>query len=97
MRDPIASHMYGCFIIEVGELRALLANPRTCKDAMKIPDAKQWEEALRAEMELLERLGVFSAPCELPYGANTIKTRAILKKKRPKTGVVERWKARLVA
>ena len=62
-----------------------------------MPDAKQWEEALRTEMKLLERLGVFSAPCPLLYGAEEIKKRVDLKKKRSKTGAVERWKVRLVA
>ena len=47
MGDPIASHLYKCFMAEVGELGALLADPRTYKEAMKIPDAKQWEEELR--------------------------------------------------
>ena len=50
---------------KVGELGALLADPRTYREAMKMPDAKQWEEALRTEMKQLERLGVFSAPCPL--------------------------------
>ena len=59
-------------------------------------DAKQWEEALRTEMKLLEHLGVFSALCPLPYRTKKIKTRVILKKC-SKTGTVERWKARLTA
>ena len=46
MGDLIASHMYECFMAEVGELGALLADPQTYKEAMKMPDAKQWEEAL---------------------------------------------------
>ena len=62
-----------------------------------MPDAEQWEEALRTETKQFERLGVFSAPCQLPDGAKKVKTRVVLKKKRPKTGAVERWKARLVA
>ena len=62
-----------------------------------MPDARQWKEALRTGMKQLERPGVFSAPCPLPYGAKKIKTRVILKKKCSKTGAVERWKARLVA
>ena len=72
MGDPIPA--------EVGEVGALLADPHTYKEAMKMPDAKQWEDALRTEMKQLERLGVFSAPCPLPYGSETIKTRVILKK-----------------
>ena len=39
--DSIASHMYECFVAEVGELGALLADPRTYKEAMKLPDTKQ--------------------------------------------------------
>ena len=70
MGYPIASH-FG----------ALLDDTRNYKEVMKMPDAKQWEEALRTEMKQLERLGVFIAPCPLPYGAKKIKTRVILKKK----------------
>ena len=72
MGDPIASHMYECCMAEVGELGALLADPRTYKEVMKMPDNK-WEEAPRTEMKPLERLGVFSAPCPLPYGTKKIK------------------------
>ena len=61
--------LYKCFMSEVGELGALLADPRTYKEAMKMPDAMQWEEALRTEIKQLERLGIFSQTCSLPYGA----------------------------
>ena len=64
---------------------------------MKTPDAKQWMEALRIEMKQLESLGVFSSPFVLPYGASKIKMSSIFKKKRCKTGAVERWNVRLVA
>ena len=47
-----------------------------------MPDAKQWEEARRAEIKQLERFGVFSAPSELPYWAKKIQ--------RSKTEAVER-------
>ena len=50
MGDPIARHMYGCFMSEVGGLGALLANPRTYKEAMKMPDAKQRAEAMCTEI-----------------------------------------------
>ena len=61
--------MYKCLMVEVGELGALLADPRTYKKAMKMPDAKQWEEMLHNEMKQVERLLVFSAPYPLPYRA----------------------------
>ena len=89
MGDPIASHLYKCFMAEVGELGALLADPRTYKEAMKVPDAKHWEGALRTEMKQLERHGVFSAPFPLPYGAKKIKTRVVLKKKCSNAGAVK--------
>ena len=97
MWDLVASHIYECIMMEAGELGALLADPRTYNEVMIMPDAKQWEEALCADKKQLERLGGFSAPCELPYGTKKIETRAIFKKKRIKTGAGERWKARLVA
>ena len=76
---------------EVGDLGALLADTRTYNKAIKIPDAKQQGEDLCAEMKQLGRLGVFSAPCELPYGVRKIKTRPIFKKRLSKTerGVLE--------
>ena len=83
MGIPIASHMYECSMAEVGERGALLADPRAYKEAMKMPDDKQWEKALRTEIKQLD--GVCSAPCPLPYGAQKIKTRFILKKKRSRT------------
>ena len=52
--DPIAKHLYGCFMAEVGELGALLADPRADKEAMKMSDANQWEVALCTEMKQLE-------------------------------------------
>ena len=73
-------------MVEVGELEALLANPRTYMEAMKMPDAWRWEEALRSEMKRLERLGVVIALCPLPYGDKKIKTSVILKMNRSKTG-----------
>ena len=50
MGDPIANHNYDCSMAEVGELGALLADLRTYKETMIMSDAKQWEEALRAEI-----------------------------------------------
>ena len=44
-----------------------------------MPDAKQWEEALRTRMKHMERLGVFIAPCKLPSGAKMIKMQVIFK------------------
>ena len=35
MRDPIADHMNGGFMAEVGNLGALLADPRACNEAIK--------------------------------------------------------------
>ena len=69
----MASQMHNCFMTDVGELGALLADSRTFKEATKMPDKKQREEALRAEMKQLERLGAFTAPCLSPYEARTIK------------------------
>ena len=55
-----------------------------------MPDAKQWEEALRTEMKQLERLGVFNAPCKLSYGAKKIRTG---QSSRRNVLTLERWSA----
>ena len=40
MSDPIASHMYECFMAEVGKLGSLQADPRNYEETMKMPDDK---------------------------------------------------------
>ena len=43
--------MFECYMTEVGALGALFVDPCIFKEAMKMPDAEQWEEVLRTEME----------------------------------------------
>ena len=50
MGDPIASHMYECFMVKIVGLGTLIADPRTFTKAMT-RDAKQWEAAQRTEMK----------------------------------------------
>ena len=41
MGDGVAKHIYESWLVDGGELAALLSDPRTYKEAMKRPDAKQ--------------------------------------------------------
>ena len=57
MGDGIAKHIYESWLVEGGELAALLSDPRTNKEVMIQPDGEQWKEAINVEFTQLERLG----------------------------------------
>ena len=57
--DEIAKHIHESWLVEGGELAALLSDPRTYKEAIQQRDAEQRKEAINTEFAQLERLGVF--------------------------------------
>lgn len=71
-------------------------DPKTYKQAMKLPDAAEWVEACAAEVASLVENGVY-AVVDRPVGKPVITSKWVFKKKRGLTGKVEKYKARLVA
>ncbi|KAI0999794.1 hypothetical protein K3495_g8405 [Podosphaera aphanis] len=70
--------------------------PRTYKEAMRSPQAKEWEEAIKTEIDQLIMNGTWEEML-LPKGANLVSTKWGFTIKETVNGNIERFKARLVA
>lgn len=70
--------------------------PRTYKEAMSSPHSKEWDEAVRVEIEQLILNGTWEE-CILPKGANLVSTKWVFTIKETPKGNIDRFKARLVA
>ena len=70
--------------------------PLSYKEAIKSPDAKEWEEAMRNEMNSLKENQVWTL-VELPKGKKVLGSRWVLRVKLNPDGSVNRYKARLCA
>ena len=70
-------------------------DPKTYKQAMKLPDSAQWVEACAAEVASLVENKVFAVVDRPAHPVITSKW--VFKKKRGLSGEVEKYKARLVA
>ena len=72
------------------------ADPKTCKQAMKLSDAKKWMEACVAEVASLVENKVFEV-VDRPASKPVITSKWVFKKKKGISGNIEKYKARLVA
>ncbi|CAM9713381.1 unnamed protein product, partial [Choristocarpus tenellus] len=70
--------------------------PSTTKEALRGPDAEQWQEAMEKEMIGLWQKETFGDKA-LPQGRKAIKMQLIFKIKCSGGGKAERYNARLVA
>ena len=70
--------------------------PRTAAEARASPQKKEWESAMKNEMNSLVQNDVWDL-VELPNGRSTVGCKWVFKKKSDADGKVERYKARLVA
>ena len=71
-------------------------DPKTYKQAMKLPDGEKWKKACVAEVESLIENKVF-AVVDKPAGKQIVTSKWVFKKKKGISGEVEKYKARLVA
>ena len=71
-------------------------DPTTYKQALKLPDAAQWVEACAAEVASLVENKVYEL-VDRPPSHPVITSKWVFKKKRGLSGIVEKYKARLVA
>ena len=72
------------------------SNPKTYKKAMKLPDSAKWKEACDAEVASLVGNSVFQV-VDRPASHPVITSKWVFKKKKGMSGVVEKYKARVVA
>lgn len=74
---------------------AVTADPSSYKEALACPEADQWRQAMAQEMTALIKMGTWDV-VELPPGRKAIGTKWVFKAKTNSSGVVVRYKARLV-
>ena len=72
------------------------SDPKTYKQAMKSPNSKQWENAMKEELSSLNKHNTWDL-VDLPAGKNLVGCKWVFKTKRDANGAVDRFKARLVA
>jgi Reverse transcriptase (RNA-dependent DNA polymerase)/gag-polypeptide of LTR copia-type len=70
--------------------------PRSYREAMMSPQRKEWEEAIKEEVDQLILNGTWEE-FVLPKGANLVSTKWVFDIKETANGEIERFKARLVA
>ena len=71
-------------------------DPKTYKQAMRLPDVAKWVAACGAEVASLIENGVYEV-VDRPFGKPVITSKWVFKKKRGLSGKVEKYKVRLVA
>ncbi|KFX96087.1 hypothetical protein V490_03518 [Pseudogymnoascus sp. VKM F-3557] len=74
----------------------LKPEPTTFRGALQTSEASEWQAAADEEYNSLVGKGVFE-PCDLPPGRKALTVRWVFKRKLGVDGLVERYKARLVA
>jgi hypothetical protein len=66
------------------------------EEAKRRPDWPKWQEAIKAELESLEKNGTWST-VKRPKGANVVSCKWVLRIKKNAAGEIEKYKAWLVA
>ena len=72
------------------------SDPKTYKQAMKLPDSAKWVEACAAKVASLVENSVFEV-VDRPASHPVITNKWVFKKKNDLSGAVEKYKARVVA
>ncbi|KAI0992526.1 hypothetical protein K3495_g15659, partial [Podosphaera aphanis] len=75
---------------------AVIVEPSTLKQAMEVPDAELWKQAIEEEMDALHRSKTWEVVSR-PKDHNVVGSKWVFKVKYKADGSVERYKARLVA
>jgi hypothetical protein len=70
--------------------------PRTIEEAYSSPDAVYWKEAVRSEMDSIMSNRT-SKVVERPYRYKLVGCKWVFKKKLRPDGIIEKYKARLIA
>ena len=70
--------------------------PGTLEEALSSSEKEKWEDAMQKELESLENNDVLDL-VDLPEGRRVVGSRWVFKRKVGSNGIVERYKARLVA
>lgn len=94
-RDRKEVDRFGDWVLITSTLAAT-ADPVDIADALSVPDAKFWREAMNREIESIDENNVWTL-CELPSYVQPIKCKWVFKRKVDSNGNLSTYKARLVA
>jgi hypothetical protein len=72
------------------------SDPKTLDEALRGPDSKHWEEALKYEINQLQKLGTWVVE-DLPAGHTPIPCNEVIKVKRGPDGEIQTYRVRIVA
>ena len=73
----------------------MLTDPMTVDEALLSEEATEWQHAMKEEMESLVENNTWTE-CSTPAGIKLVKCKRVFKRKLNSSGLVERYKARLV-
>ena len=82
-------------MLMVATLEISASDPKTYKQAMKLPDSAKWKEACDAKVASLVENSVFQV-VDRPASHHIITSKWVFKKKKGLSGAVEKYKARVV-
>jgi hypothetical protein len=85
-QDHYVYHARGC----------MTDQPNSVQEALKRPDAVQWQDAISAELIALVEKNTYTEMV-LPPGKTAIPSKLVLNIKRDAVGKIDKYKARLVA
>ncbi len=74
----------------------VVVEPWTLKEAMRSPQASQWDTAMQEEIKSLNQMGTWQLIDRMP-GIKVISAKWVYRIKTGRQGAIERFKARLVA
>jgi hypothetical protein len=87
-----AAHVYMAF----NESNLRNKDPKTLKEAIRLPDWPEWEKAVNAELTMLEQMGTWKL-ADVPENRKPITNKWVFVKKYNKEGDLQKYKARLIA
>ena len=99
VEDPVADGYFNCFDDLPPDIAAVghpSTDPQTLDEALRGPNAKEWQEALDYEISQLEKLGTWVVE-SLPPGHTAIPCSEVVKVKRGPNGEVQSYRVRIVA
>ena len=93
---PMMKTIYLFFHNDFALTASHLTDPKMLDEALRGPDSKQWEEALKYKISQLEKLGTWEIE-ELPAGQTPIPCNEVVKIKRGPNGETQSYRVRIVA